>query len=131
MRRSDKEQRYAAHTDYRSNNFLQSNLLLKEKPSGCQNDIGVSAINVEAMPAPVYCTAINEKETPRNGPNMVPPVAAVIALQSPKERTKALPCRIDSITIKKPLTPTMARINVEANGIICTTTVLAGSALSI
>ena len=40
--------------------------------------IGVKAINVEAMPALVYCTAISEKPTPTNGPKMVVEVATVM-----------------------------------------------------
>lgn len=35
--------------------------------------MGVSAINVEAMPASVYCTAMSEMETPTNGPKTVVP----------------------------------------------------------
>ncbi len=46
--------------------------------------MGVSAINVEAMPALVYCTAISENPTPTNGPKMVVAVATVIPLRPDK-----------------------------------------------
>lgn len=55
--------------------------------------IGVSAIKVEAMPASVYYTAMSEKETPRKGPKIVPPVAAVIAFLSGRERKSSFPLR--------------------------------------
>ena len=39
--------------------------------------IGVIAINVEAIPAAVYCTAIRENPTPTKGPKMVVAVATL------------------------------------------------------
>ena len=39
--------------------------------------MGVMAISVEATPAAVYCTAINEKPTPTKGPNTVVAAATV------------------------------------------------------
>ena len=47
----------------------------KSQYDGKRMMIGVIAISVEAMPAAVYCTAINEKPTPTKGPKMVVAVA--------------------------------------------------------
>lgn len=55
---------------------------LKKKCDGHRIKIGVSAINVEAMPAFVYCTAINETDTPIKGPKIVAPRAAFIPFTS-------------------------------------------------
>lgn len=43
---------------------------------------GTNAINVDAIPASVYCTAIKDNETPINGPVRVAPIAAFIPLLS-------------------------------------------------
>ena len=56
--------------------------------------MGVSAISVDAMPALVYCTAINEKPTPMKGPKIVVVVATVMPLVSWKaSRNGAYPSR--------------------------------------
>ena len=52
--------------------------------------MGVSAISVEAMPASVYCTAINEKPTPTKGPKMVVAVAMVSPLPSCRASRRGL-----------------------------------------
>lgn len=44
--------------------------------------IGVIAMSVLAMPAPVYCTAISEKPTPMKGPKIVVVVAVVMLILS-------------------------------------------------
>lgn len=78
---------------------------------------GVKAINVEAMPASVYCTAINDKDTPIKGPVMVAQTAAFIPLWSRTDVANVWNCFYIPITQRKPMAPVTARIKVDAKGI--------------
>ena len=78
--------------------------------------IGVRAIIVEAIPASVYFTAINDKDTPMNGPEMVVPIAANIPFLSFKEVGIVWNSFCKYMTKRKQMAPDKALIHVEAKG---------------
>lgn len=81
----------------------------KSQYEGSKMIMGVIAINVEAMPAAVYCTAISEKPTPTKGPKMVVAVATERPfLSCMASRKGAIPSRKYS-NREKPMMPAMQR----------------------
>ena len=67
------------------------------------------AINVLAIPAAVYCTAISEKPTPTKGPNTVVAIATANPLRSCIDSRKgAIPVR-QYISKEKPMIPATQR----------------------
>ena len=81
----------------------------KSQYDGRRIMIGVIAINVEAIPAAVYWTAINEKPTPTKGPKIVVAVATAIPLQScmASRKSPILPRKYNNNV--KPMMPAIQR----------------------
>lgn len=77
---------------------------------------GVSAMMVEAIPDSVYCTAIRDSETPRNGPKIVARVIKLNPFLLWKALRRRWVCFVRSIIRKKPANPAIARIMVEEKG---------------
>ena len=72
--------------------------------------IGVVAISVEAMPAAVYCTAIKEKPTPRNGPNITASISIPNPLWSLWLASNRFPSPRTKSHIAKHINPAIQRI---------------------
>lgn len=80
--------------------------------------IGVSAMSVLAMPAPVYCTAMSEHPTPTNGPKIDVAIAAVMLLPSVALRRSDEYPSLKCISSKKPAMPAVHRKKLAKNGSI-------------
>lgn len=82
---------------------------------------GVSDISVDAMPVSVYCTDINERETPITGPNNVVNAAYFSPLRSSVASCSFPRSFYIAMMARKPRHPIKALVIVEAKGIIVRT----------